>query len=201
MAKSVDSTIILARIGGAHGIKGEVRAQVFAEDPLAIGDYGPLFDVSGRRFEVAAVRPAKSAFILEFKGVSDRNAAEALNGVELFIGRDSLPYEVLEDDEFFQSDLIGLSVVDGEDRQYGAVLAVHDFGAGIVLELEQPDRHAVMIPFSEAAVPEIDVETGRLVVDPVAAGLVGDETQAHSRQSKGAGSRRRRPPKRKDTVS
>lgn len=188
-----DHMILLVRIGGAHGIKGEVRAQVFAEDPLAVGGYGLLSDASGRRFEIVDIRPVKSAFILKLKGISDRNTAEALNGVELFIDRANLPDEALEEDEFYQSDLIGLTAADGEGREHGMVVAIHDFGAGIVLELERPDRRTVMIPFSEVAVPDLDIEAGRLTVDPVAAGLVDEAGEDAARPQ--SGSRRRRPPR------
>lgn len=184
--------VLLARLGGAHGIKGEVRAQAFTADPLALGDYGPLTDRQGRRYEIVAVKPAKTVVIVRLKGVADRTAAEALNGVELFIDRESLPDDALEEDEFYQDDLIGLAAVDAHGESHGTVVGVHDFGAGIVLELERGGRKSVMIPFSGAAVPEVDVDAGRLTVDPLAAGLVDDED---GERQAGPGSRRRRPPR------
>jgi 16S rRNA processing protein RimM len=193
MTKDAKTAVLMARIGGAHGIRGEVRAQAFTADPLAVGDYGPLRDASGRVFEILSVKSAKSVVILKLKGVVDRDAAEALNGTELFIDRDDLPDDALDEDEFYQNDLIGLQAIDAEGKAHGSVVAVHDFGAGIVLELEQAGRRSVMIPFSEAAVPDIDVEAGRLIVDPVAAGLVDDE-EAPAGKSR-PGSRRRKPPR------
>ena len=189
-----ERAILLARIGGAHGIKGEVRAQVFTEDPMAIASYGPLFSADGRTFDVVRAKPAKSGAILALKGVADRNAAEALNGMELFIDRDRLPEDGLDDDEFYQEDLIGLDVKDADGGIFASVIAVHDFGAGIVLELQPEQGASVMIPFSEAAVPELDLDAGWLRVEPVAAGLVDDEPAGTKRP----GSRRRRPSKAKD---
>jgi 16S rRNA processing protein RimM len=191
--------LLMARIGGAHGIKGEVRAQAFTGDPSAVGDYGPLTAADGRTFEILKAKPSKNIVLLTIKGVSDRNAAEALNGLELFIDRDTLPDDALDDGEVYQDDLIGLAVKDAEGTAHGSIIAVHDFGAGIVLEIK-PDRGpSVMIPFSEAAVPELDVDAGWLLVEPIAAGLVDDgedspgEEEAASRPN--PGSRRRRPPK------
>jgi 16S rRNA processing protein RimM len=191
--------VLLAVLGGAHGLKGEVRAQAFTDDPLALGAYGPLFDAAGRRFDVLSTKPAKTVVLVKFKDIDDRTAAEALNGVELFVDRSALPEDDLDDAEFYQADLIGLDVVDAADARHGTVIAVHDFGAGIVLEIKPERGPSIMIPFSEAAVPELDVDAGWLLVDPIAAGLVDDgedergEEEAASRSN--PGSRRRRPPK------
>lgn len=184
--------ILIARIGGAHGIRGEVRAQIFAEDPPRIATYGQLVDSNGRAFEVVSIKPAKSVFILKLKSVADRTAAETLNGVELFVPRERLPEEILDDDEFYFEDLVGLAAFDANGSAHGTVIAVHDFGAGIVLELKPDEGASVMIPFSEAAVPEIDVEAGSLVVEPVAAGLI-DGTDADGVPDR-PGRRRRQPP-------
>nr|WP_099866953.1 ribosome maturation factor RimM [Pararhizobium haloflavum] len=197
MTQSGKSQILVARIGGAHGIRGEVRAQVFTADPLSVSDYGPLVDGDGRSFRVLHAKPAKSVFILKIEGVSDRDAAEALNGVDLFIDRSRLPEDALDEDEFYQDDLIGLTAFDHDGSSHGKVVAVHDFGAGVVLELQPDAGRTVMIPFSEAAVPEIDMANGRLRVEPLAAGLVDADAphSEHGATSKGPGSRRRRPPR------
>jgi 16S rRNA processing protein RimM len=170
----LENPVLMAVIGAAQGLRGDVRVKCYTADPLAIGDYGNLYSKDGRVFEVLEVREAKTVAIVRFRGINDRNAAEALNGTELFVDRDALPDEDLDEDEFFYADLEGLAVFDAEGKSYGAVSGVYDFGAGDLLELKGPGRRPVLIPFSETAVLEIDLEGGRLLVDPVAAGLVDD---------------------------
>ena len=148
--------------------------KTFTGDPLAIGDYGLLYDEQGKGFEILDIRPAKNVVVVRFRGVNDRAAAEALNGVKLFIDREQLPEE-LEDDEFYHADLIGLDVVDAEGNTYGRVTAVFDFGGGDLIELSGGGRKQMLIPFTQGAVPEIDIDGGRIVIDPVAAGLVSDD--------------------------
>lgn len=203
---ALKNPVLIARLGGAHGIRGEIRAQPFTDDPLAVGDYSPLQDRSGRMFEVLSAKPSKTVVILRLKGVSDRNAAEALNGLELFVERDRLPEEGLDDDEFYQTDLIGLPVIDADKAGYGEVIAVHDFGAGDILEIQKPGERSVMIPFTAAAVVSVDFDEGRITVDPVAAGLIDDpeelraardatlEAPGTAKAPGRSGSRRRRPP-------
>lgn len=170
-ADETPTPVLLAVIGGAHGIRGECRVKSFTEEPEAFGRYGPLFDGKGNRYTVKAARPQKNVLLVRFAEVADRNHAERLNGTELFVDRSLLPAPE-DDDEFYLEDLIGLDVraVDGD--AIGRVVAVHDFGAGDILEIAPPKGPTVMIPFSEAAVPELDLEAGFLVVEPLAAGLV-----------------------------
>lgn len=176
-ATKLENPVLMAVIGAAQGLRGEVRVKSYTGDPMAIGDYGHLHSADGRVFEVLDVREAKTVAIVRFRGINDRNAAEALNGVELYVDRDALPDDDLEDDEFFYADLEGLEVFDAEGKSYGSVSGVYDFGAGDLLELKGPGRRPVLIPFSEAAVLEIDLEGGRLLVDPVAAGLTDDGSE------------------------
>jgi len=179
--------VLIAVIGAAHGLRGEMRARALTDDPLAVGAYGPLQDDAGAAYEVLAVRPAKNAVVMRLSGIGSREAAERLNGVSLYVTRDRLPDIELEEDEFFQTDLIGLAVRDPTGGILGTVRAVHDFGGGDILDLVLESGRAVMIPFSRAAVPEIDLKGGFVRVDPVAAGL--DDMDA----PKGPGSRKRRP--------
>ncbi|MAW89042.1 MAG: ribosome maturation factor RimM [Phyllobacteriaceae bacterium] len=167
----------MAVIGAPHGVRGELRVKSFTADPLAIGDYGPLHDAEGRLYEVLDVRPAKTVVVVRFKGVTTREQAEALNGVELLVARDALPDEDLEEDEFFHADLVGLDVRDGDGKRLGKVTALQDFGGGDLLEITLGGRKGVLIPFTMAAVPVVDVEGGFVTIEPVAAGLVdtGDE--------------------------
>ncbi|MCM2293401.1 ribosome maturation factor RimM [Allorhizobium sp. BGMRC 0089] len=170
----LENPVLMGVIGAAQGLRGEVRVKVFTADPLAFGDYGHLHSADGRVFEVLDLREAKNVVIVRFRGVNDRTAAEALNGLELFIDRNALPDEDLDEDEFFYADLEGLDVFDASGKSYGAVTAVFDFGAGDLLEVKGPGKRPVLIPFSEAAVLEIDLEAGKLLIDPIAAGLVDE---------------------------
>ncbi|MFD1199016.1 ribosome maturation factor RimM [Brucella gallinifaecis] len=170
-----ENPIQLAVIGAAHGIRGEVRVKTFTDDPLAIADYGLLYDAQGKAYEVLEARVAKTVVVVRFKGINDRNAAETLNGVELFIDRSQLPDDELDEDEFFQTDLIGLEALDADGTSYGVVSALFDFGGGDLIELSLKGKRPMLIPFTEAAVPEIDLEKGTILVEPYAAGLIADE--------------------------
>lgn len=170
-----ENPIQLAVIGAAHGIRGEVRVKTFTDDPLAVADYGQLYDAQGKAYEVLEVRSAKNVIVVRFKGINDRNAAEALNGTELFIDRSQLPDDELDEDEFFQTDLIGLEALDADGKSYGVVSAVFDFGGGDLIELSLKGKRPMLIPFTEAAVPEIDFEAGTIRVEPYAAGLIADD--------------------------
>ncbi|WP_422371851.1 ribosome maturation factor RimM [Hoeflea sp.] len=164
--------ILIGVIGAAQGIRGEVRVKPFTEHPMALSDYGVLFAADGRRFEVLDLRFAKTVVVVRFRGINDRNAAEALKGTELFIDRSSLPDEDLEEGEYFYADLEGLEAWDADGVFWGVVSAVLDFGGGDLLELRDEGRKPVVIPFTQAAVPKVDIEAGRILVDPVAAGLI-----------------------------
>jgi len=170
----LQNPVLMATIGAAQGLRGEVRARAYTSDPTALGDYGHLHSMDGRSFEVLEIREAKNVVVVRFRGVNDRNAAEALNGLELYIEREKLPDDELDDDEFYYADLEGLEAVDETGKSYGKVSGVFDFGAGDLLELKGPDRRPTLIPFSEAAVLEIDLGNGRIIIDARAAGLIDD---------------------------
>lgn len=165
--------VLLAVIGAPHGVKGEVRVKSFTGDPLALGDYGPLFSKDGRRFAVAAIRPQKAVVVVRFKEISTREAAEAATGTELFVDREALPAD-LEEGEFYVADLVGMAVVDAGGSPLGTVSAVHNFGGGDILEVASGGRASAMVPFTGTAVPEVDLAARTLRIDPVAAGLVAD---------------------------
>lgn len=168
----LQNPVLMATIGAAQGLRGEVRARAYTSDPTALGDYGHLHSMDGRSFEVLEIREAKNIVVVRFRGVNDRNAAEALNGLELYIERDNLPDEELDEDEFYYTDLEGLEAVDDKGTSYGTISGIYDFGAGDLLELKGPGKRPVLIPFSEAAVLEIDLEGGKVLIDPLAAGLI-----------------------------
>lgn len=176
MTEPASDLVLLAVIGGAHGIKGEVRVRSFTEDPEDVGAYGPLLDAKGRRYTVASARLQKTVVVVRFKEVADRNAAELLNGTELFVDRSALPEE--GEDEFYQADLVGLVARTVDGTVIGEVTGFHDFGAGDILEIAPDQGTSIMIPFTEAAVPEVDLDLGFILVEPVAAGLVPADEDA-----------------------
>jgi 16S rRNA processing protein RimM len=170
----LNNPVLMAVIGAAHGIKGEVRVKSFTGDPEALGDYGPLQAADGRVFEILDLRPQKEVVVVRFKGVKDRNAAEALAGTELFVDRSALP-EVEDEEEFYHADLLGLAVVDTEGARLGTVKTMHDYGGGDIVEVAITGGRSVMVPFTKAAVPAIDMATRTMTVDRVAAGLVEED--------------------------
>ncbi len=165
--------ILMAVVGAAHGIKGELRVKTFTGDPMALGAYGPLFSSDGRAFEITAIRPANTVLVVRFKHVSSREQAEAMTGTELFVDRAALP-DSGEDGEFYHADLIGLEVRDEAGEPVGTVTAVENFGGGDILELAIGGRKGVLIPFTRDAVPEVDLKARFIRIESVAAGLVDD---------------------------
>jgi 16S rRNA processing protein RimM len=156
--------ICVARIGAAHGVRGEVRLWTFTEDPLAVMRYGPLTTRDGtRQFKVAKAREAKDHLVATFDGVTDRSAAEKLNGIELYVPRDRLP--ATDDDEYYHADLIGLTVETTAGEPLGRVLAMHNFGAGDVIEIAPPFGSTLLLPFTNAVVPTVDIKAGRVVIE------------------------------------
>ncbi len=161
---ATDKRICVARIGAAHGTRGEVRLWSFTADPKAITRYGALTTVDRQPIEIASVRAGKGFFIAQIKGVADRNGAERLRNVDLFISRDRLPPPAAE--EYYHADLIGLAAVDREGQPIGTVVAVHNFGAGDLLEVAPARGESLLLPFTAAVAPEIDIAGRRIVIVP-----------------------------------
>jgi 16S rRNA processing protein RimM len=161
-----DRRICIARIGAAHGVRGDVRLWTFTEQPKAVQDYGPLETADGsRRFIITGLRAAKDCLVASIEGVVTRDQAEALNGTELYVARAQLPAPA--EDEFYHADLIGLRASDPSGTPLGTVIAVQNFGAGDLLEIQPPDQGGtVMVPFKPNIVPTVDVAGGRIVIDP-----------------------------------
>jgi|SRR5579863_1255315 len=158
--------VCLGQIGAAHGVRGEVRLRSFTADPAAIANYGPLESEDGRVFEIRTLRPAKDYFVATFSGIADRSAAERLANTKLYVPRERLP-EPEEPDEYYHADLIGLAVVDRAGRQLGTVVAVHNFGAGDLIEVQPAeDAPTQLFPFDAVTVLDVDLAAGRLVVEP-----------------------------------
>ena len=167
--------VLLGRIVGAHGIRGEVAIHAYTVAPADIGSYGPLHDKDGARsFRITSARVTPKGVVARLEGVSDRNAAEALRGVELYVDRDKLP--AAAEGEFYHADLIGLSAVDPQGKRIGEIVAVQNYGAGDLLEIRPAGSgRTELVPFTEATVPEVDIAAGRVVVAMPAA--TGDEEE------------------------
>ena len=173
-------TVVVAQIGAAHGIKGEVRLKPFTDVPGDVAAYGPLTAPDGRVFEIVSVRPAAGSspgmLVARLKGIEDRNAAEALNGLELSVPQERLPAPA--EDEYYHADLIGLDAVSEDGTFLGTIVAVPNYGAGDLLEIAPKRGESLLIPFTAAFVPRVDVKAGRVVVVPPT--FVGDDEDAAS---------------------
>ncbi|MGF1447368.1 MAG: ribosome maturation factor RimM [Pikeienuella sp.] len=156
--------VLVGAIAGAFGVRGEVRLKSFCADPAAIETYAPLSDAGGRLFEVTITRPVKGGYAAWLSGVGTREAAEALKGTELYAPRARLP--ALDEDEFYHADLVGLEVWDTGGAVLGRIRAIHDHGAGDVLEVMKSAGGELLLPFTRVAVPTVDLASGRVIVDP-----------------------------------
>ena len=160
----MSAQICIARIGAPHGVRGAVKLWTFTEDPLAVTRYGALSNKDGsRQFEVANARQAKDHLVAMLKGVATREEAERLNGIELYVARDRLP--ATEADEYYHADLIGLAAVTAGNESIGRVTAIHNFGAGDIIEIAPPHGPAILLPFTNAVVPTVDIAGGRVVIE------------------------------------
>ena len=156
--------ICIARIGAAHGVRGAVKLWTFTEDPFAVKAYGPLLTKDGSRsFEIATAREAKGHLVATLKGIATREDAERLNGIELYIARDKLP--ATDDNEYYHADLIGLAAVNAAQEPLGRVIAIHNFGAGDIIEIAPPRGATMLLPFTNAVVPTVDLKAGQVVIE------------------------------------
>ncbi len=160
------SRVCVGAIAGAYGVRGELRLKSFCAEPRAIAEYGPLWSEDGTRsFEVTLGAAVAQGFAARLSGVQTREEAEALRGMRLFAERDRLPD--LPEDEFYHADLIGLEVFDTGGVSLGRVKAVLNHGASDLLELVRPgQKGAVLLPFTRAIVPTVDLAAGRIIADP-----------------------------------
>lgn len=155
--------ICVGAVAGAFGVRGEARIKSFTSDPLSVAAYGPVSTEDGMRsFDLSLTRPVKGGFAARLSGVTTREQAEGLKGARLYVPRDRLP--ATDEDEFYHADLIGLEVVDPGGALLGHIRAIHDFGAGDVLDVTG-GAQALMIPFTSEAVPAVDISAGRIVAD------------------------------------
>ncbi len=191
--------ICLGQIGAPHGVRGEVRLRSFTADPQAITGYGPLETDDGRVIEIETLRAAKDHFVARLAGVADRDAAEQFTNLKLYVPRERLP-EPTATDEFYHADLVGLAVVDPAGDRLGIVVAIHNFGAGDLIEM-RPDAGGIteLVPFDETHVPTVDVPAGRIVIVPPL--LVGEGGEATEPSSKADPLSRTGSPRRQSTFS
>jgi 16S rRNA processing protein RimM len=165
----VTERIRVARIGAAHGVRGEVKLWPFTQDPMAVASYGTLESEDGaRRFDIESLRLVRDFLVARLAGVADRDAADALRNLDLFVPRERLP-EIEEANTFYYADLVGLSAVTADGATLGTVTDVHNFGAGDIIEIAPADGGApLMLSFTEAAVPKVDLQAKQIVVVPPA---------------------------------
>lgn len=158
--------ICVGAIGGSYGVRGELRLKSFCAVPEDIESYSPLTSEDGqRRFHLALLRPIKHGFVARIAEIATKEEADALKGMQLFALRDQLPS--LPDDEYYYADLVGLSVFDTGGAALGTVKSVQDHGAGDLLEVQRPESsETILLPFTLAAVPTVDLAAGRIVADP-----------------------------------
>jgi 16S rRNA processing protein RimM len=164
-AERAAGLVCLGEITGAHGVGGAVRVKGFTEDASSLTSYGPLFDVTGTKgFPLTVVGEVRDVLICRIEGVGDREAAQALRGTRLCVRRSALPDPATE--EFYYADLLGLRVERRDGKELGELAAIHNFGAGDILEVALVDGGVLDLPFTRAVVPEIDLAAGRIVVEP-----------------------------------
>ena len=158
--------VIVGAIGGAFGVQGEVRLKSFCADPQAIADYTPLYSADGQVFaQLVLTGQLKNGFTARIDGVITKEDADALRNVDLYADRAQMPS--LPDDEYYYTDLIGLTVVDTGGATLGTVKNVMDHGAGDLLEITVPGQsETTLLPFTQAAVPTVDLAANRIVADP-----------------------------------
>ena len=151
--------VCVAQIGAPHGVRGAFRLRCFTEMPESVAAYGPVHDEAGRPlFALRILAEAKGGLIAATPGIADRDAAEALRGLRLFVPRDRLP--ATEEDEFYHEDLVGLTARAPDGTSLGRVIAVHNHGAGDILEVELEPGRTELVPFTRAAVPAVDLAAG-----------------------------------------
>jgi 16S rRNA processing protein RimM len=157
--------VLMGLVLGAHGIKGAVRVLSYAAEPADIASYGPLEDESGgRKFSLTVIGKARGAVLAQIEGIGDRDAATALKGTKLYVRRAALPAPVKG--EYYWDDLVGLRAELKGGTALGEVMAVHDYGGGPSLEVSRAAGASVMVPFTDRVVPVVDLEAGKLVIDP-----------------------------------
>ncbi len=162
-----DQLLLVAQVGGAHGVRGELKITTYTADPMAVAEYKTLMRQDGSPgLVIVSARPSKGGVVARVKGCDDRNDAEALRGLKLYIARDVLPEP--EEDEFYLADLIGLAVETAAGEPLGKVKDVRDFGAGDLLEIQPRAGQTWWLPFTREAVPDVRLAEGKVIAAPPA---------------------------------
>ena len=175
--------VCLGVIAGVHGVQGAVRIKSYTAEPGDITAYGPLSDeAASRELSLTVTGTSRGQLIARIAGIEDRDAAEALKGLRLYVARARLPEPGAE--EFYHADLVGLVAEGGDGKRLGVIAAVHDFGAGDLLEVKLDAGGAVMVPFNAETAPEVDIAGGRIVIEPPP-GLIGEDGGEDSRDPGG----------------
>lgn len=169
--------ILVGVIGAPHGTRGEIRLKSYTGEPVAVAGYGPLSTEDGsRRFTIKSARLLKDdMLVVRLEGVDDRTAAESLTNIRLFIPRATLPAP--EDDEFYHADLVGLSAETASGVSVGRVVGLQDFGAGDLVEIAPSRGESLLVPFTKAFVPVVDLAAGRIVVADEALDLADGDAE------------------------
>mgnify|MGYP003339994773 FL=1 len=165
MTKAFSARVAVGVFGAPHGVRGEIKIKSYTGDPLSIADYAPLTDKTGeRRFVLKKARPLKDdLLIVTVEGVTDRDAAARLTNLELYASREDMPEA--EEDEFYHADLIGLKAIDESAVEMGSVIAIHNFGAGDIIEIKpKAGGPSLLLPFTKKVVPHIDLVKGTLTL-------------------------------------
>ncbi len=173
--------VIIAEVGAPHGVRGAVRVKTFTADPGDLGAYGPLTTEDGRSLTVVEARPDKTVLVVRFAEIDSREAAQALKGQRLHAERTALPDDD-DTDAFYHADLIGLAAVDMQGERLGEIVALHDFGAGDLLDVKVAKGPSVLVPFTREIVPEVDIAGGRVVIDPLPGLFDAPETPKRKRR-------------------
>ena len=171
---SGDTRVCLGVIVGARGLKGDARIKSFTADPKDVAAYGPLMTDDGSKLALKITGEAKGVVIGRIKGIEDRTEVEALKGQKLYVERGAFP-DTGDEEEFYHADLVGITVVDETGKECGTVSAIYDFGAGDMVDLRLPDGRTVLVPFTSAAVPTVDIAAGRMIIMASALAAAEDE--------------------------
>lgn len=158
-----DKLICVGAIGGGFGVHGDVRLRSFCAEPQDIAKYSPLIDENGKSYTLGKLRHNKDGFTTRIKEIETKEVADALKGTRLFVLRENFPE--LAEDEYYQSDLIGLMAIDGNGEHLGKVKSLQNYGAGDILEIHYKGSTA-LIPFTRAIVPTVDISAGKIIIDP-----------------------------------
>jgi 16S rRNA processing protein RimM len=161
----MNDEVLVGVFGAPHGVRGEIRLKSFMQEPMSIASYGVLRDSAGREFALTAARPIKDdLLVVRVKGVADRDAAQKLTNVQLYLSREKLPAP--DEDEFYCRDLIGLRAETADGALLGTIVAVPNYGAGDILEVAPPAGETLLFPFTRAVVPHVDLAAGKVIVEP-----------------------------------